>query len=229
MVKPHLNKSVEELAQEFEISKNDNSNYPKNINSLIINRILNLAGNVENAEEFFKANIKVKTIRVKYNDTIEQSMSFPIFKIKELVQENWEDATLHTMLESTKFFFVIFKANEKGEYVFKGCKFWFMPESDINDIVRVAWQETVATFKEGVRLTFNKIVKNNLISKSDNRIIHVRPHTRRASYVKSIYSDELPTPAIWTNKPDNYSDNYITKQCFWLNNDYILKQIQDLL
>ena len=36
-------------------------------------------------------------------------------------------------------------------------------------------------------------------------------------------ADKLPVPAKWINKPDNdnYSDRWMTKQCFWINNDYI--------
>ena len=41
------------------------------------------------AEEFEKANIVVKTIRIGKNNKIKESMSFPTFKFKELVQEEF--------------------------------------------------------------------------------------------------------------------------------------------
>ena len=63
-------------------------------------------------------------------------------------------------------------------------------------------------------------------------ICHVRPHASQRDYsVDGRYADKLPVPAKWINKPDNdnYSDQWMTKQCFWINNDYIKEQVQDLI
>ena len=49
---------------------------------------------------------------------------------------------------------------------------------------------------------------NNLPNASDNRVCHVRPHGQNAS-------DTYPLP----------DGKEYTKQCFWLNNSYILSQI----
>lgn len=230
-LEPYKHKSVEELAEIFEIQKNEGGNYPKSINAILVNRMLGLYRDVEKTEEFFKANIIVKTIRITNKNTIKESMSFPTFKFKELVQEEWEESTLRDTLDAAKFFFVLFQEDSKGVYYFKGAKFWSMPISDLEGVVKLAWQETVETLKAGVQLTYqNGRVTNNFISKSDRRIIHVRPHAAKSSYVAgSINSDQLPIPAQWTNKPKSFSDDYMTKQCFWLNNDYILEQISDLL
>lgn len=48
-----------------------------------------------------KANIVVKAIRVEKNNRIVQSMSFPNFKFKEIVQEEWEN-TEQVLLEGLK-------------------------------------------------------------------------------------------------------------------------------
>ncbi len=227
----YKNKSVDELAEIFEIQKNEEGNYPKSINAILINRMLGLYKDIEKTEEFLKANITVKTIRVMKNNTIKESMSFPTFKFKELVQESWEESTLRDTLDSTKFFFVLFQENADGIYYFKGAKFWSMPISDLEGIVKFAWKDTVNTLKVGVQLSFyNGRVTNNFISKSDKRIIHVRPHAAKSSYVaNNSNSDQLPVPAQWINKPEMFSDDYMTKQSFWFNNDYVLEQISDLL
>ena len=106
-----------------------------------------------------------------------------------------------------------------------------MPESDLENIVRQAWQQTVDTIKFGVQLHYDgKRVTNNFIGKSDKRIIHVRPHASKSSYIANDKNaNQLPTPAIWTNKPANFANDWMTKQCFWLNNDYVFEQIKDLL
>lgn len=230
-LKPYVGKTVSELANQFGIGKDAKGNYPKAINAMLASRMLGIQKDLEKTEEFFKANIQVKTIRVQKNHSIKESMSFPAFDFKELVQEDWEESMLRDLLDSAKFFFVVFEEQDSGEYVFKGAKFWSMPESDLENIVRLAWQQTVDTIKFGVQLHYDgKRVTNNFIGKSDKRIIHVRPHASKSSYIANDKNaNQLPTPAIWTNKPANFANDWMTKQCFWLNNDYVFEQIKDLL
>ena len=59
----------------------------KNINERIIANILGIKGSIKETEEFKKANIEPKTIRLNTNDTITESMSFPTFKFKEIIKE----------------------------------------------------------------------------------------------------------------------------------------------
>lgn len=224
-------KSITELAKLFQIYPNKLGLYPKAINAMLASRMLDIYGDLGKTEEFFKANVQVKTIRISNKNKIRENMSFPAFKFKELVIESWEDSYLRGLLDSTKFFFVVFKEDSKGDYYFQGGKFWSMPEHQIETIVKEVWQDTREKIRKGVHLKFsNNQVSNNFIKTSDKRIIHVRPHARKASYEKSNpNADELPTNAYWKNKPDNYSDNWMTKQSFWLNNDYVLEQLEDLL
>lgn len=222
--------SVDNLAHLFNIKKKNNK-YPYSINAMLASHMLGLVGDLQKSEEFIKANIKVKTIRVTLNGKIKENMSFPSFRFKEIVNENWEDSTLNMMLDASKLFFVVFKEQKDGSYIFSGAKFWSMPSKDLMTTVKNAWEETVATIRQGVKLKYNgRIVENNFIKSSDKRIIHVRPHARAASYeAKNANADELPVAANWVNKPERYSDNWMTKQCFWLNNNYVLEQIKDIL
>lgn len=224
---------VSELAEKFGISKNEKGKLPKAVNAMLTSRMLGIHGNVERTEEFLKANITLKTIRVHAKGKIRESMSFPAFKFKELVQENWENSTLRDLLDASKFLFVVFEEQEDENYIFKGAKFWTMPEADLDGVVRRAWEETVQVLNEGIQLTYNfkrARVENNFIKKTDKRIIHVRPHASVASYEEdNANASQLPVPAQWTNKPTSYSSDWMTKQCFWLNNDYVLSQIKDLL
>ena len=51
--------------------------------------------------------------------------------------------------------------------------------------------------------------------------------TKRISHIPKIII--FPTPAKWSGeKPKACDENYMTKQCFWINNDYILEQIEDI-
>ena len=77
-------------------------------------------------------------------------------------------------------------------------------------------------------------VGNNLPGISDTPILHIRPSSQYACY----YNDErlameLPSPSKWFNRPDNLkatlTNFYMTKQVWWLNSDYMYKQVKDLL
>lgn len=188
-------------------------------------RMLGIKSN--RAEEFRKANITVKVIRLEENGKMKESISLPPFKYKELIKETWEDSTLHNYFDETKFFIVVFKKS-KGEYILKGCQFWNMPYNDLNTDVQTGWKDTVEIIRKGIKFTIKKtknniIVKNNMPKKKDNRIIHVRPHASKRYFKlndgtiigngSKADANELPD-GIWM---PNYS--------FWINNDYILSQL----
>ena len=225
--------TVSSLAKIFKISAKDNGKFPKSINSMLASRMLGIKGDLEKTEEFFKANIEVKTIRIKKNGTIAEDMSFPTFKFKDLVKEEWVNSTLRTEFDSSKYLFVVFVELEDGNYKYVGSKFWTMPERDLETVVKYAWLKTKKTLIEGVELFYDtkkNIVKNNFLKSSDDEIIHIRPHAAKASYIAyNPNANQLPNTAKWINKPKNYSDDWMTKQCFWLNKKYVKDQIKDLL
>ena len=70
----------------------------------------------------------------------------------------------------------------------EGLSLWAMPESDLDGKVREAWERTVYLAKHGIEFTISEnkngpIVHNNLPSKTDDLIVHVRPHANKAIYV----------------------------------------------
>ncbi|PTK52698.1 DNA mismatch repair protein MutH, partial [Staphylococcus haemolyticus] len=106
--------------------------------------------------------------------------------------------------------------------------------------VRIVWEDTVKKLKNGVELWQRNTkdgnfwrIENNFIKKSDKLICHVRPHGGKSDYrVNGKDADLLPVPAKWLNRPEDkekYSDQWMTKQCFWINRDYIKEQIKDML
>jgi len=135
----------------------------------------------EHADEFEKANIKVKTIRIEENNTMRESMSFPPFKFMDLVEEEYEDSALHDYFDETRLFFFVWK-RDGDVYRVKGCQLWNMPHLDLNVTVRKEWEQYRHIIQYGVK--FTKCVdssgkmsfKNNLPNKSETEVIHVRPH-----------------------------------------------------
>lgn len=197
--------TVKELCMEFQV---EYKKKPKNLEAMLAYRILGIKGN--HAEEFEKANVVVKTIRVGKHNRIKESMSFPTFKFKELVKEEWEDSTFGNYLRETRFLFIIYKFDAQDELRLKGCQFWNIPYEDLEGNVKKVWKETVDVLHNGVKIKMeNGINYNNFPKASDNPVCHVRPHAQNA---KDTY--ELP------------DGRQYPKQCFWLNNTYIIKQLK---
>lgn len=188
-------------------------------------RMLGIKSN--NAAEFKKANIVVKVIRVEEDRSMSECLSFPAFEYKELIKENWENSTLRSYFDETKFFFVVFK--RKGEhYYLYGSQFWNMPYDDLESDVKNGWQSVVDTIKSGVKLTPVKqkngiVERNNLPKKSDNRIIHVRPHTSKTYY--EFTDGTIIAKGTKANANQLPDGTWMTDYSFWINNDYILGQL----
>ena len=198
-------KTQEELCQILDI---DLKKKPKNLGSMIAFRMLNVKGN--NAEEFVKANVVVKTVRINKNGKIKEHMSFPTFKFEELVNQEWEESDFYEYLSSTKFLFVVYQENVNGYYELDHAQFWNMPYEDLENEVKTVWLKTQETLKN---LPEKLHDGNHYISifptQSENRVSHVRPHGR----------DSRDTYKL----PDGRE---YPKQCFWLNNSYILSIVK---
>ncbi len=205
-VSKYLNRTRNQLCHQFGITSN-----AKNLNELIVSKMLGLKGKVSNSEEFKKANIITKTIRIEKNGRIKESMSFPYFKYTEIVTENWDDSKLKNYFETTKFMFIIFQ-NNGTDYIFKRVKFWNMPSTIIDKQLFDVWKKTVELIKIG------KIVKHIKNGKyysyfpgsKDNKVAHVRPHGKNRDDTA-----ELPVRDKLTGLKS------YEKHCFWLNNSYI--------
>lgn len=197
--------TVESLCREFQIKF---ERKPKNLEAMLAYRMLGIKGN--HAEEFEKANIVVKTIRIGKNNTIKESMSFPTFEFKELIEEEWETSTFGTYLSETRFFFVVYKFDKNDMLRLKGCHFWNIPYTDLENEVQKVWNRTKQVLIDGLQIEHrNGKNYNNFPNASENPVCHVRPHAQNA---QDTY--ELP------------DGRQYPKQCFWLNNHYILGQLK---
>lgn len=205
-VSPYIGMTQAELKAHFGVESS-----AKNLNELLLARMLDVKGKIAYTDEFEKAGLVPKTIRVQRDGTIKESMSFPTFDFIRLSQETeWEESELYDYLAPTKFLFVIFQEDEHGELVFGRVKFWNIPAEDLEEVHRV-WARTVETIRRGVQLfDTGHGISNDLPKQSESLVAHVRPHGKDAS-------DKLPLP----------DGRMMTKQCFWLNSSYIVKQIRE--
>lgn len=206
-LRSYFGKTREQLKKQFGVEDCN----AKNLNEVLLAKMLGIKGKIAYTDEFQKACIVPKTIRVQRNGKIKESMSFPTFDFIKLSKETeWEESELYNYIAPTKFLFVIFQENDDGEYVFERVKFWNIPNDDLDEVQRV-WERTVKIIREGVVLEDSLCgKKNNLPKKTESRVAHVRPHGRNGD-------DNLPLP----------TGGVMTKQCFWLNNTYIEEQIKE--
>tara|TARA_R100000935_G_scaffold27288_2_gene47446 strand:+ start:25218 stop:26603 length:1386 start_codon:yes stop_codon:yes gene_type:complete len=207
---PFYGKSAEQIEKELGLELNKNAkSYFANLTNAILGLELG-----QKIEEFEKADIQVKTIRLKENDLPKEDISFPTFEYQELLETDWEDSDFNNILES-KFFFVFYQF-EGENLILRKVKFWNMPHSDILTAKKV-WEEMVITVSNGEivkEVTKKGVRKTYFPKKTENRVSHVRPHARNAA---DTY--ELPVADKLTGLTE------YTKHCFWLNASYVRDEI----
>lgn len=211
--KKFCGKSIDEICKDLELDiYNGKSKLPKSYVQMIVSKILGLTTtDLSKIEEFSKANIKFKTIRIEKNGKIREHMSFPTFKYKEIIEEDWYNSNLRKLFEETKYLFVVFRYDENNVLRFDKIKLWNMPISVLDTYVKDTWEETVRVIKEGVKIEVkgNRSF-DNLPGPKFNEVCHTRPHARDS---EDTY--ELP------------DGRELVKKCFWLDKNFILDIIED--
>ncbi|MCI1665059.1 MAG: hypothetical protein LKI25_01645 [Atopobiaceae bacterium] len=195
---PFLGKSSEELAALFGIKNTDKGFY-----SRITRRILGIQGSGTKIAEFEKADINLKSIRLRQNGMPKEAISFPAFRYCDIVDVPWEDSDLYAQL-TRPFLFVLFQiegaeSDKEAPTHLKGIRFWSMPSEDLAEAER-CYEQTRELVRNGQY--------DHLPRSTENRCCHVRPHGKDSH-------DTLPTPQ-GTQEP---------KRCFWLNARYIAGQL----
>lgn len=191
----------------------------KSAYSTLVARMLN-APSTRGIEEFEKAGITIRTLRINKKGMPKEDISFPAFKYKDLISTDWEDSALFEQLDSRKILFVVFLMPDEvnGPICFSHAKFWNMPAGEI-DKARHTWERTKSIVQSGAivnRVKPNGTNATNFPHSSETEIIHVRPHGRDKH---DTY--ELPVPDRVTG-----FDAY-TKHSFWLNKKYVAQAIRE--
>ncbi|QFT87681.1 Type-2 restriction enzyme Sau3AI [Bacillus sp. THAF10] len=208
--KPHYGKKIDQLCTEVGIRYN-----PRN-KSMIPHIMTKLLGvkknNLSDIEEFAKANITFKTISLEPNGSLREHMSFKNINFKTFLNEEWEESELYELFAEQKFLFLVFRYTEDHEPkvkripYFEGIKLWNMPQQSIEEELYSLWSEIGDVLKAGVELTTKgSKTYNNLPGPKFNNLCHVRPKAKDSK-------DKVVLP----------DGQYITKQCYWLDKQYVL-------
>jgi DNA mismatch repair protein MutH len=208
---PHYGKRVDVLCQEVGIKYNPVN---KSMIPHLMTKLLGVTRNdIDQIEEFSKANIKFKTIRRELDGKIREHMSFTNIDFDTLIKEEWEDSDLFNMFSEQKYLFLVFRFTEKYHKglkripYFEGIKLWNMPQETIEGESYDLWAEARRIVREGVELVQKgNRVNNNLPGSKFNCICHVRSKAQDGD-------DKVMLP----------DGQWITKQGYWLDKEYIQK------
>ena len=169
--------------------------------------------NVNLSEEFQKAGLTMKTIRLEESGSIKQSMSFENIDYEEVYDnDNWFDSRLYELFTS-RFLFVVYRRDssrniiingkEEKRYILHKVFFWTMPTKDV-DLEEEYW------------MNIRKCVLGNHIDPKyfwklkDHRSFHVRPKGRVA--------EDLAY---------NPNGGFAKKYCYWFNSEYVKRILEN--
>lgn len=242
---PFIGRTKVGLANEFNVIIPERDD--KASSRVLASKMLNVESDIKNTDEFKKAGIEVKIVTVasgKEKTTEGFKIQVPehsFIEPEKLVKEAWDDSLLNDYLSSYQFLLVVFEKT-KTDTIFKGAKFWHIPYEDLEGNIKNTWLKTVGIYQKGVTLTYKSsnnskgyTVGNNLPKISDNTILHVRPSSEKSCYSNDLkLATKLPYKSHWVDLPHNadkseLSDEYMTRQAWWLNPDYMYEQVKDVL
>lgn len=212
---PYIGRTIYELKKHINLAENKN----KAMYASLISDLLGIKGtNLDDTEEFAKANIKFKTIRLEPNGVPREHMSFEQIDFDRWLDASWEESQVYETFENTKFLFVVFQFTEterenpnRVPYL-KGIKLWNMPEQVIETELKDLWKTVHDILEAGVELTQTpRGVKNNLPGPKFNGVCHIRPKAANAA-------DKVQLP----------DGQMITKQTYWLNREYVAEIVRGL-
>ena len=209
-----------ELYEKFDINPK-----AKGKNSTLVRKIIGLTGDIEKTQEFQKANMNLRVIRVNKDGLPKEDSPFKTYNFKELVANGeWEESQPYLEICNKRFLFVVFKEVSPKVFVLDRVKFWGVPDRQIDEVKRV-WQETRQILFNGVQLTQNgNKVSTNFPQSKVNKVVFTKIHAQNTLYEiepghfigkgKESDTDVLP------------DGRRITKHSFWMPKKF-LKEVLD--
>lgn len=209
-----------ELYEKFDINPK-----AKGKNSTLVRKILGLTGDIEKTQEFQKANMNLRVIRVNKDGLPKEDSPFKTYNFKELVANGvWEESQPYLEICDKRFLFVVFREVSPKVFVLDRVKFWGFPDRQIDEVKRV-WQETRQILFDGVQLIQNgNKVSTNFPQSKVNKVVFTKIHATNTLYeIEPGYfvgkGKESDTDVL----PDG---RRITKHSFWMPKKF-LKEVLD--
>ncbi|HGK0910717.1 Sau3AI family type II restriction endonuclease [Lactococcus petauri] len=212
--------SEAELYEKFSINPK-----AKGKNSTLIRKMLGLTGDLDKTQEFQKANMNLRVIRVDKNGLPKEDSPFKNYNFKELAtNDDWEESQPYQEICNKRFLFVVFKEVKPKIFILDSIKFWGFPDRQVEEVQRV-WAETRRIITEGVELTqHGNRVSTNFPQSRVNKVIFTKIHAQNTYYEieKNVFvgkgklsdTDKLP------------DGRRITKHSFWIPKKFLKEVLE---
>lgn len=211
IIKQYSNIPAHDIAKQFNVNMNS-----KNAYSLLSKKIIEY-NNLESFLSLFEDyDFCFKSIKINRFGQLKESISLPVFKYNDIIEETWETSTLRLFFQSKVLLISVFKTFEREEYLNK-IVVWKMPTNVLEESVKLVWLRTIEALVNGTIVKYidkNGKYFSNFPSGSENPYVHVRPHARNRQ-------DTYPLP-----NPDRLTGLFqYPKHSFWINRGYVAKII----
>jgi hypothetical protein len=205
-IKRYLNYSVDDLKKILEIKST-----AKNINSLIISKVIDLTELDNDTAQFLSKNTIFKTINLNTNDKLVESMSFPAIDYYDMVKNDWLNSSVYKYFSTKTIVIFIFKKTD-DDSKFLGVKYLNLSSDELNEVFLV-WEKVKNMVNNNALIIGGKngFSVENFPKKEDNLVTHIRPHDQSSLEGRIL----LP------------NGKRIINYCFWLNNSFIEKKLNE--
>lgn len=159
---------------------------------------------------------RFKTVRLDKYGRLKESMSLPVFRYTDIVDETWDSSELRRYFYQKAFAFMVFRAEGKELYLNK-IVLWKMPENTLENSVQEVWKRMNFLLKQGMIVKYIDDTGRYFTyfpASMENPYVHVRPHAQNRQ-------DTYPLPVA--DKLTGLIQ--YPKHSFWINRAYILKII----
>src|SRR5665648_27810 len=162
-------------------------------------------------KELEKSGMELKCILIGPNGVPKESMSFEQIDYCKIISEDWENSFIRDKFENKKHLWLVYRTHniyklqseiDLKDIYFEKAMYWNMPIIDLDTHYYRLWEDTVRKIRSGIYGEFLKT--------TENEVGHIRPKAKDVN-------DVMLTP----------QGNYERKISFWLNANYVAKQIEN--
>lgn len=209
-----------ELYQKFNVNPK-----AKGKNSSLIKTILGLTGDLEKTQEFQKANMNLRVIRVDKNGLPKEDSPFKTYNFQELVDiEEWGESHPYLEIFNKRFLFVVFKEVAPKEFVLDNLKYWGFPDRQLDEVQRV-WKETRQILMNGVQLTQNgNRISTNFPQSKVNQVLFTKIHAQNTLY--ELKPGEFVGKGKLSDTDVLPDGRHITKHSFWMPKKFLKEVLE---
>lgn len=202
----------------------------KNKLAYLISKMVGVS-DLSSTEEFQKANILIKTVRISANGRINEDMSFPAFNFLDVARTPFEESDTRSYFAGAKLLIPVFQLEDDGHQKDRNGRYvrtvlYNIPDIVVDGFLRMVYEKVQEVLLSGNVIKSvtprrgidnpssisDFITSNNFPNKSFNNVVHVRPKgTDKARSQK-------PLPVL-----DKLTGSKtLLQQTFWFDRRYIM-------